>query len=67
MKGPLDALAPRELQVLEFLATGLENKEIARRMEIGEATVKGYVAAIFDTLGVHNRTEAAAVWHQRNG
>jgi NarL family two-component system response regulator YdfI len=57
--GPeIDALTPREREVLEMLAEGLSNKEIAWRMKISEHTVKFHVASIFDKLDVSTRTEA---------
>jgi NarL family two-component system response regulator YdfI len=54
----LDALTPREREVLEMLAEGLANKEIAWRMKISEHTVKFHVGSIFAKLGVSTRTEA---------
>lgn len=53
-----DALTQREREVLEMLAEGLSNKEIAWRMKISEHTVKFHVASIFAKLGVSTRTEA---------
>jgi NarL family two-component system response regulator YdfI len=54
----LDALTPREREVLEMLAEGLSNKEIAWRMKISEHTVKFHIASIFGKLGASTRTEA---------
>ncbi len=54
----LDALTPREREVLDMLAEGLSNKEIAWRMKISEHTVKFHVASVFAKLGVSTRTEA---------
>ncbi|MDQ2936477.1 MAG: response regulator transcription factor [Acidobacteriota bacterium] len=54
----LDALTPREREVLDMLAEGLSNKEIAWRMKISEHTVKFHVSSIFSKLGVSTRTEA---------
>lgn len=53
-------LSPREFEVLELLSLGHENKQIARRLEISEATVKTHVKALYTRLGVHSRAEAAA-------
>ena len=53
-----DALTPREREVLDMLAFGLSNKEIAWRMKISEHTVKSHVASIFAKLNVSTRTEA---------
>ncbi len=54
----VDALTPREREVLEMLAEGLSNKEIAWRMKISEHTVKFHVASIFAKFDVSTRTEA---------
>jgi len=54
----LDALTAREREVLEMLASGLSNKEVAWRMKISEHTVKFHVASIFAKLDVSTRTEA---------
>jgi len=53
-----EALTPREREVLEMLAEGLSNKEIAWRMKISEHTVKFHIASIFGKLGASTRTEA---------
>lgn len=55
-------LSPKEYQVLELLAVGMMNKEIAEELEIREKTVRNYVTSIFRKLHVTNRTEAAALW-----
>ncbi|WP_026244453.1 response regulator [Dasania marina] len=52
-------LTPRQRDVLALLVEGLSNKEIARRCELAEATVKMHVTAIFKSLNVNNRTQAA--------
>lgn len=52
-------LTPREREVLALLATGVANKQIARRLEIAEATVKAHLTRIFQQLGVTDRTQAA--------
>ena len=54
----VDELTPREREVLEMLAEGLSNKEIAWRMKISEHTVKFHVASIFAKLDASSRTEA---------
>jgi DNA-binding NarL/FixJ family response regulator len=55
---PAEELTPRELQVLQLLAEGQPNKEIARRLGISEHTVKFHVNAILGKLNVQSRTEA---------
>jgi DNA-binding NarL/FixJ family response regulator len=52
------ALTPRERSVLEQLARGLGNKQIAATLGISERTVKFHVSAVFAKLGAGNRTEA---------
>jgi NarL family two-component system response regulator YdfI len=57
----LGTLSARESEVLEFLAEGAANKEIAARLHITERTVKAHVTGIFNKLGVNSRAEAVAV------
>jgi DNA-binding NarL/FixJ family response regulator len=52
-------LSPRESEVLALVATGLANKQIARRLGISERTVKAHLTAVFQQLGVTDRTQAA--------
>ena len=52
------ALTPREQQVLERLARGMSNKEIAAALGVTDRTVKFHVASLFAKLGASNRTEA---------
>ena len=52
-------LSMRQLEVLEELAKGRSNDEIARRLFISTNTVKFHLRAIYERLGVHNRVEAA--------
>ncbi len=54
----VEALTPRETEVLRLLAAGLGNKEIASRLAISEHTVKFHVASIMGKLGAASRTEA---------
>ncbi len=55
----LDALTPREEEILKLLATGESNREIGKRLFISEQTVKNHVASIFRKLQVNDRTKAA--------
>ncbi len=55
----LAGLTPRQIDVYRAAARGLPNKLIARQLGIAEATVKTHLTAVFATLGVRNRTEAA--------
>lgn len=54
-------LNARQTEVLQLLAQGLSNKEIARQLGLAEITVKGYVSALFRALEVGNRTQAVLV------
>lgn len=55
----LDGLTPREKSVLELIAQGHSNKQIASRLHLSEGTVKGYVSTILGKLAVDDRTQAA--------
>lgn len=56
---PLAALTERERQILDQVAVGLSNKEVAARLHLSEKTVKHYMTIIMEKLGVRNRVEAA--------
>ena len=58
---PLAQLSPRQREVLELLALGMDNDQIATRLYISRNTVKFHVRTIYRRLGVHNRVEAARV------
>jgi two-component system, NarL family, response regulator YdfI len=60
-----EPLTPREIEVLQMLATGLSNKEIATRLHISEHTAKFHVASILGKLGAGSRTEAVSVGIRR--
>ncbi|MBZ9733452.1 response regulator transcription factor [Mesorhizobium sp. CA18] len=55
----LSKLTSRQRDVLKLMAEGFSNKEIARDLDISEATTKIHAAAVMRELGVRNRTEAA--------
>lgn len=61
----LEALTPRELQVLRMLAEGLGNKEIAGQLNISDHTAKSHVAQILAKLRASSRTEAVAIGMRR--
>jgi DNA-binding NarL/FixJ family response regulator len=60
-----ESLTEREMEVLQRVAQGKPNKEIAAELFITERTVKFYVSAILGKLGAGNRTEAVAIAAQR--
>jgi len=55
----LDVLTEREEQILRLVADGLSNKEIGRRLDLQEKTIKHYMTGILQKLNVRNRVEAA--------
>ena len=54
----VEALTPREIEVLELVAEGLPNKAIAARLGISDQTVKFHLTSITGKLGAANRTDA---------
>ncbi len=58
MASRLARLTPQQHRVLELVAEGLLNKQIADRLNIQERTIKAHVSAIFEKLEVRNRTQA---------
>jgi two-component system, NarL family, response regulator YdfI len=61
----VEALTPREKDVLHLLAAGLGNKEIAARLNISDHTVKYHVASILGKLAASSRTEAVSTAMRR--
>jgi ATP/maltotriose-dependent transcriptional regulator MalT len=59
-QGKLESLGitPRELEILELIASGLSNREIAERVNVSENTVKTHSRRVFDKLGARRRTQA---------
>jgi DNA-binding NarL/FixJ family response regulator len=56
--GGFDALSPRENGVLELIARGLDNAQIAARLELSEKTVRNHITHIFEKLQVETRAQA---------
>jgi DNA-binding NarL/FixJ family response regulator len=61
---PLDQLTTREREVLELIAHGLSNREIAGRLYLTEATVKTHVAHIYRKLDLRDRAQAVVYAHE---
>ncbi|GAB3767041.1 DNA-binding NarL/FixJ family response regulator [Nocardioides ginsengisegetis] len=59
-------LTTRETEVLRLVREGLANKQIGRRLDISERTVKAHLTSAFARIGVADRTQAA-LWVERNG
>jgi ATP/maltotriose-dependent transcriptional regulator MalT len=51
-------ITPRELEILEAMAAGLSNREIAEKLFVSENTVKTHTARLFDKLSARRRTQA---------
>lgn len=58
----LNHLSPQENRVLQLVATGRTNKEIAVEMNLGEKTVRNYLSNVFSKLNITRRAEAAALY-----
>jgi DNA-binding CsgD family transcriptional regulator len=54
------ALTTRECEVLDFVAAGMTNREVARRLDIAPGTVRAHLEHIYGKLGVGTRTAAIA-------
>jgi DNA-binding NarL/FixJ family response regulator len=63
--GGVDRLTPRENEVLQLVAKGVQNKNIATTLALSEHTVKLHIHHIISKLGVRNRTEATAHYFER--
>ena len=53
-----DGLTAREIEILKLLATGLANKQIARRLAISEKTVRNHVSHMYEKLQIYDRSQA---------
>jgi len=58
------AITPRELEILQLMAEGMSNKEIAAHVFVSENTVKTHSSHVFDKLGVKRRTQAVQLARQ---
>ena len=59
----MDSLTSREREIILALAEGLLNKDVGRRLNISEGTVKVHLHNIYSKLGVKNRTALAVLAH----
>jgi DNA-binding NarL/FixJ family response regulator len=62
---PIDPLTDREIEVLQLLAQGMANKQIALQLGISEHTVKFHISGIYTKLGATNRTAAVRLGVRR--
>jgi DNA-binding NarL/FixJ family response regulator len=60
-----EALTPREIEVLQHIAGGNRNRDIAQRLFISEETVKVHIKHIMEKLGASDRTQAVAIGVRR--
>jgi DNA-binding NarL/FixJ family response regulator len=60
LKAPVESLTHHELEVLQLMAHSLTNRQIAKRLQISEHTVKFHAAAILGKLNARSRAEAVA-------
>lgn len=61
----LTSLSKREAEVMDLIATGESNGQIARRLFLSEKTVKNHVNRIYAKLGVDSRVTAIGLWLSR--
>ncbi|HBT95212.1 MAG TPA: DNA-binding response regulator [Coriobacteriia bacterium] len=59
-----EGLSERELEIIELIAQGLDNREIAARIYIGEGTVRNHVSTILQKLQLKNRTQLAIYYYR---
>ena len=60
----MDSLTSRERQIVLMVAEGLSNKDVGRRLNLSEGTVKVHMHNIFTKLGIGNRTALVAIAHR---
>jgi DNA-binding NarL/FixJ family response regulator len=62
----LEALTEREHEILQLIAQGLNNRDIAGKLFLSEGTVRNYVSAVLGKLHAHDRTQAVIKAAKRN-
>jgi DNA-binding CsgD family transcriptional regulator len=60
-----DGLTAREAQILERIAQGLDNAQIAAHLGMSEKTVRNHITHVFDKIGVENRSQAIVLARER--
>jgi DNA-binding NarL/FixJ family response regulator len=60
-------LTPREQEILQLIAQGASNREIAQQLYISEKTVKNHITSLLGRLGLRDRTQAAVWLHRQRG
>ena len=63
---PLPDLSPRQIEILDSIARGLTNKEIAAQLEISLESVKSHIKIVLEKLGAASRTEAASIAQRKH-
>lgn len=63
----LEQLTPHQYRVLQLMADGLLNKQIAYQLQVSESTIKQHVSAVLHKLGFNNRTQAGVLFKQIMG
>ena len=58
-------ITPKEREVVELVAEGLSNKEIAQKMFLGEGTVRNMISSVLSKLDLRDRTQLACFYYQR--
>jgi len=58
-------ITPKEKQVVELVADGLSNKEIAQKLFLGEGTVRNMISSVLSKLDLRDRTQLACFYYQR--
>ena len=58
------AISPKELTIIELIAEGLSNKEIAEKLFLSEGTVRNYLSIILEKLELRDRTQLAVFYYQ---
>jgi DNA-binding CsgD family transcriptional regulator len=58
---------PRQAEIVALIASGLEDKEIARQLGVSVATVRTHLQRLYRQIGVPNRSVAAVRWMQSDG